>query len=457
MAQLSVSLIIWTFLLCLKMDVISCVIQVYRTESGNASQELVYTVPNDYQLLAGQLDTHRPVYLIVSESNNSNSSVGVADFQHATNQSVPQFVLLSDFTECSTDAEFAARILNVQNKGYDGVLIYCNTSINRTRTGNSNWQRCSHFLGPDSFPIMAVIRNQTNIAVHLVTPMEAAELKRFGFTDDLSQIRYTLNFTLATPSSRVNTSAFIQLKDIINRTRSSISQYRNLYPGISASSSRTLDSQDWYNRDVASRSSEVVVSRWTPPVTTPATSYRVYRRSYSGSWEYSLLAVIAGIFGLVIRCCCCVRKQRKIFRNSRRSQRLTDEEIAEILAIREIIVRRLIARLVAEAEAEEAAEQEHRAANGTPLTEAEMERLGQVEATEALDDLCPTCQQNFTEGEFKVVLPCNHAGHKACLATWLTTYSRNCPVCRQAVEYSDVVNSANMPATNTEFTVYIDV
>ncbi|XP_055355641.1 E3 ubiquitin-protein ligase RNF115-like [Paramacrobiotus metropolitanus] len=103
-------------------------------------------------------------------------------------------------------------------------------------------------------------------------------------------------------------------------------------------------------------------------------------------------------------------------------------------AFREEQVRRFIEAF--KERAQTAGEEEHVQANGIPLTTAEMHRLTeltQVKVTEESDDICPTCQQTFVVDEMKIVLPCSHVGHSACLTTWLTMYSRNCPVCRQPV------------------------
>ncbi|XP_055340792.1 uncharacterized protein LOC129589908 isoform X2 [Paramacrobiotus metropolitanus] len=174
------------------------------------------------------------------------------------------------------------------------------------------------------------------------------------------------------------------------------------------------------------------------------------------NWYLAMTLFLMVLIALLRYTCKHLRKRRPVLpvaapvlpvaaetvnRPGRITERLhrTDEEIAQILAAREEMVYRLIFTLIAQ---EQAAEERQRlTATDTPLSAGEMEQLPRTEITGPSDDICPTCQQNFTEGELKIVLPCTHVGHEACLTTWLTTYSRKCPVCRQPVFVDDTAGS----------------
>jgi hypothetical protein len=48
-------------------------------------------------------------------------------------------------------------------------------------------------------------------------------------------------------------------------------------------------------------------------------------------------------------------------------------------------------------------------------------------------ELCAVCQADYEEGEVLATLPCRHCYHRDCVNNWLESYSRACPVCKEAV------------------------
>lgn len=46
---------------------------------------------------------------------------------------------------------------------------------------------------------------------------------------------------------------------------------------------------------------------------------------------------------------------------------------------------------------------------------------------------CAVCQLDYEEGDVLMGLPCRHAFHKECVATWLGSYSKKCPACKAPV------------------------
>lgn len=50
----------------------------------------------------------------------------------------------------------------------------------------------------------------------------------------------------------------------------------------------------------------------------------------------------------------------------------------------------------------------------------------------AADDACTVCREGFEYGEAGKQLPCGHAFHPGCIASWLSL-SSSCPLCRRRV------------------------
>ncbi|XP_055332313.1 E3 ubiquitin-protein ligase RNF181-like [Paramacrobiotus metropolitanus] len=104
----------------------------------------------------------------------------------------------------------------------------------------------------------------------------------------------------------------------------------------------------------------------------------------------------------------------------------TRDQLREEMAL--IIIHNLLAGL---AEAERAADQR---ARGTALTADEVENLRQATTVQPpTDENCPVCQEDYADNPRIIALPCHHVGHDSCLRTWLTSYSRQCPLCRQMI------------------------
>lgn len=68
-----------------------------------------------------------------------------------------------------------------------------------------------------------------------------------------------------------------------------------------------------------------------------------------------------------------------------------------------------------------------------------MEHLPRVVSTDD-DDTCAICLTTMMEecGDEVVMLPCHHIFHSKCARTWLTLRSRQCPLCKKALYYSEI-------------------
>lgn len=52
----------------------------------------------------------------------------------------------------------------------------------------------------------------------------------------------------------------------------------------------------------------------------------------------------------------------------------------------------------------------------------------------AHNPICTVCQEDFTEGESVMRLPCGHHFHKECATRWLESEHNTCPTCRLPIE-----------------------
>jgi len=58
-------------------------------------------------------------------------------------------------------------------------------------------------------------------------------------------------------------------------------------------------------------------------------------------------------------------------------------------------------------------------------------------------DRCSICLEDFGDGEMQSVLPCGHCFHPRCVKEWLTSHSKQCPLCMQDVTVSSGHASAD--------------
>ncbi|XP_055356602.1 uncharacterized protein LOC129601754 [Paramacrobiotus metropolitanus] len=271
-----------------------------------------------------------------------------------------------------------AKILNAYEKYYTGIIVYLSPDKNFTTE-------------PFSVEIPRSVVDRTNLTVHFVGYEEGVELKKFIFSS-LPSTRYELR--IGKNLTRLPTNESF---DSFSSLLANFLHGGNSH-GYSSYSTKADNSQT-FNQTVA-----------------------------------LAVAVSVLVFSLLmyaIHRCCRQRKLRATRSATERAQCPSQEEAFPIAAIREELVKRHIELLIAQ---NEAPELEHPHATGVPLTEDEMNHLTQAEVTQQSDDMiCPMCQQNLATGEMMITLPCQHIGHKECLTTWLITYSRNCPVCRQSV------------------------
>ena len=68
-----------------------------------------------------------------------------------------------------------------------------------------------------------------------------------------------------------------------------------------------------------------------------------------------------------------------------------------------------------------------------PLEGCETERPGKQENDMVLEAACPVCLENYKRDDRIRRLPCRHAFHADCVATWLHR-STCCPMCKQRVD-----------------------
>lgn len=70
---------------------------------------------------------------------------------------------------------------------------------------------------------------------------------------------------------------------------------------------------------------------------------------------------------------------------------------------------------------------------------------------------CPINMDEFEEGELIIQLPCEHCFSYNAIHKWLHTESASCPVCREELEYKEVVVHSNTNIDNTDDNEYDDV
>ncbi|XP_055355630.1 uncharacterized protein LOC129600965 isoform X2 [Paramacrobiotus metropolitanus] len=422
-----------------------CLIEVYKEENGTLSRDAVYTISNDFKSIKSRQTgvADAPIYLKAATPADAchGTLVEPTPWLWKENQWAG-FVLLTDDTPCSTPSDdddlaeqagdhLSGKLVIAQEKGYVGVVIY----PARSGTGPPGIRRTGSRTQPLPAAFSDGVTDQLKIDVHFVSYDDGNQLKKFAYNSS-SDISYRLNFTFV-PDAQSTANEGGSLPSDSNWTT-----FRP--PSITHPAEEphtaTMDSRlQWILQDYLSyKPIDLPVVRPVAPALWMHSSSRTQESS-----QLSLGACLGAAFGsgavfvLLITSLAYCWRRRKIRAIALGTappmsiKNLMEAEIAEIYAIRAMVVLRLIESLIAQSQANE--QEEHRRANGVPLTAREMEQLVRVEITQPTEDLCTTCQQNFTIGEIKTVLPCNHVGHKACLTTWLTTYSRNCPVCRQPV------------------------
>ncbi|XP_055355628.1 uncharacterized protein LOC129600964 [Paramacrobiotus metropolitanus] len=398
----------------------SGLIQVYRRSGYTDSRDFVYQVPNNYQSAAGQGNSDGPVYLQIADPEDACSAYDMDPAPRLLEDDrwVPFFLLTND-APCAPQIDYqnatgsdgsgvVAKVFNAQMKGYSGVIVYANFFKEKVPPRIVNGER--QYFGepprttPFPMPIPANITDRIMIDVHFVGYDYGPKLAQYAYNAS-STTRYQLNVS-SVAVDRSDIYAFL----------SALLNYK----------APQFETPTW----------------WSPSYSSSGSSSSGNRTILMGT-----LIPCVCLFFLTLRVIRYKHRQRQAAKAAteqmRVAQAAAEVELARIQVSREQQVRRFIESFI---ERVQAAENEHMQANGVPLTKPEMRRLTeltQVKVTEESDDICPTCQQTFVVDEMKIVLPCSHVGHSACLTTWLTTYSRNCPVCRQPVstEYTAEPNS----------------
>nr|AAF02127.1 unknown protein [Arabidopsis thaliana] len=52
------------------------------------------------------------------------------------------------------------------------------------------------------------------------------------------------------------------------------------------------------------------------------------------------------------------------------------------------------------------------------------------------EDVCPTCLEEYTSENPKIVTKCSHHFHLSCIYEWMER-SENCPVCGKVMEFNE--------------------
>ncbi|XP_055355624.1 uncharacterized protein LOC129600962 isoform X1 [Paramacrobiotus metropolitanus] len=383
------------------------VYSLYRQYDATVFWVPVYYIPNNYQAIAGH-GSSTPSYLQVASPENACNAeyVGSAPEVWENNRLVP-FILLTNNAPCSPqsgnrntadsdDSGVTVKLINAQNRGYSGIIIYAHISKERAFPSGSG--PIPPRTTPFPVPIPAHIADRIHIAVHFVGHDYGLQLVQYGY-NPFARTRYRMSV-----SSVVN-----------DLSSSSGSRYPMQYP-----------------KDENFR---------------PTTTSSPYPSDSSSLSDGIAMITIFGVFTVVIVCvplwwCCCGCPKCRIRLSADRAAEqptnpqvaahpTSGEEMAGVAADPERTDHQYTEAPVVPVQLPAGGVPLH--TDDTPLTQMQMQQLTPVKVTHECDDVCPTCQQTFAVDEIKVILPCFHVGHAACLTTWLTTYSRNCPVCRQPV------------------------
>ncbi|XP_055355625.1 uncharacterized protein LOC129600962 isoform X2 [Paramacrobiotus metropolitanus] len=395
----------------------SGVILVYERDVAEDTWVPVYQVLNNHQSLAGRRDRDIPSYLYVADPENACNAddVDPAPRVWEDNRAAPFFLLTNDApcapqngyrnTTGSDGSGVVAKIFNAQMKGYSGIIVYADYSKEKVlpemadgaHSYYEEWPRTT----PVPRPIPVNITGFIKIAVHFVGHDDGARLAQYAYnTSSRSLYKVKVSSVVVDPTDRFGYHPRVAYPSYESPTWTSA-------PTSSSGSSSDSNALLW---GILGPSFVIGAVIWLMRF-----AYRRHqiRQAAKAAAEQVMIAQAL-------------------------AQAAAEDELARILILREQQVRRFIEAFIARVQAAE--EAEHVQANGVPLTPAEMQRLTQVKVTEESDDICPTCQQTFVVDEIKIVLSCSHVGHSACLTTWLTTYSRNCPVCRQPVETASIAD-----------------
>ncbi|XP_055340696.1 uncharacterized protein LOC129589834 [Paramacrobiotus metropolitanus] len=454
------------------------IIQVYEKRFGEVSSSPICSIYDDHQAVVGaKLPVDRSVFVVLEIAIPSTACDLFSSYLRRGAQR-KKTILLMDDTECPAgnvwgnngygtrnNGSFYAKIIKAQDLGYVGAIVYPGMSAMRqwASFNRSDPDKPITWLSRSTarpIPLPDKMAKVIRIPVHFVSYQQTVLLEQYK--DRSFATLAGFHFNLTSPARATDKEFFSgsqTYEAATNRKSSYVYPDRTDIFGLqrrpaATQTTRTTPAYQYYlhlltpSPYIAWSDYARIYSTPAPIQLYPTVSSRYRSRSTSSDLAYLALAIPIGVlFALMRYACDKRRKQQAVSRFARTiqiHQRLTDEEVAQVMAAREEIVRRLIFTLIAQAQ--EAEERQRLTASSTPLSAGQMEQLPRTEITGPSDDICPTCQQNFTEGELKIVLPCTHVGHEACLTTWLTTYSCNCPVCRQPVfEDHGTAESATIP------------
>ncbi|XP_055340667.1 uncharacterized protein LOC129589812 [Paramacrobiotus metropolitanus] len=428
------------------------IIRVYKKDYGKTFGKPVCTLWNDYPAIPeAKFPVDRSVYLktgVFDDACNLSKAPTGEKWRKS-----PKMILLMDDSDCGpvknvlgsassgnkSDSDvFYAKVLKAQEFDYVAAIVYPRLPVKRQRPSVSlsdpEKPTTSTDIRPYPIPVSDKMAKLITIPVHFVTYEQGMILKHYahqgqdfatGFHFNLARLKTNI------PTMKKNSYLSAEWSEFFRRHRKLIfletAQTTSAYYGINVLTPRPNNAWSDDGRE--------------SPTIEPLPAYSTSNPGYTSQTANSLtiyFAVIlsAGlVFALLFCACNKIRLRRQQRAGSRRfsprtfsiPQNLTGEETAEVMAAR----RRLYGLCKFLVQEQEAQERERQTVNDIPLSVEEMEQLPRVEVTEPTDDVCPSCQQTFIEGDLKIVLSCAHDGHEACLTIWLTMFSRNCSVCQQ--------------------------
>ena len=75
---------------------------------------------------------------------------------------------------------------------------------------------------------------------------------------------------------------------------------------------------------------------------------------------------------------------------------------------------------------------------------------------EHINNICPITQEEFSDGDTVIVLPCNHCFYPAGINRWLENNKAECPVCRHKLSSKEVFNTEDTEDSDDEVPTLTD-
>ncbi|KAI4352370.1 hypothetical protein L6164_006630 [Bauhinia variegata] len=79
---------------------------------------------------------------------------------------------------------------------------------------------------------------------------------------------------------------------------------------------------------------------------------------------------------------------------------------------------------------------EYRSKSSLRLSSAKYTTVGLINASTEDEDVCPTCLEEYTEENPKIMTKCSHHFHLSCIYEWMER-SDNCPVCGKVMVFNE--------------------